>query len=68
MEKSFDQGIDGHLPEILTAACAHGHQSGFLFLVSDNKLIRQPVQAMFPNFIGYFLVAQIGFGTQTGIP
>jgi hypothetical protein len=58
-QKSLDQGLKGHLPEILTTACAHGHQSGFLFLIAYNDLIGQPVQAMFAYFIGYFLVAQI---------
>ncbi len=63
--ESLDQDIHGHLSEILTAACTHGHQSVRLFLVAHDELIRQPVQAMFADFIGNFLVAQIRLGPET---
>ena len=62
--ESLDQGIYGHLSKILTAACSHGHQSVRLFLVTNDKLIGQSIQAMFANFIGNFLVAQIGLGAK----
>jgi hypothetical protein len=62
--KPPDQHLKGHLSEILTAACTHGNQVGCHFLIAYDDLIRQPVQAMFPYFIGYFLVPQIAFGPE----
>ena len=65
--KSLDQSLERYLPEILAAACTHGHQIGRHFLVADDELVRQPFQAMFSYFIGNFLVTQIGHNTQTGL-
>src|SRR5258707_10702645 len=49
-----------HLPEVFTAAGPHGHLFSRLFLFADNQLVRQLLQAMFPNFIGYFFIPQVG--------
>jgi len=43
-----------HLPEVFTDAGTHGHLFGCLLLFADDQLVRQLLQAMFPNFIGYF--------------
>ena len=56
-----------HRPEIFAAARAHGHRFSLLFLVADHQLVGQLLQAMFPNFIGNFLVSQIRFGPKTGL-
>ena len=62
------QGIHGHRPQILTAAGTHGHLHSLHLLVADDQLVRQLLQAMFSNFIGYFLVTQIRSDAQAGRP
>ena len=37
------------------------------FLVADDDLVGQLLQTMFPNFIGNFLIPQVGYGAQTGL-
>src|SRR5437762_9734592 len=62
-----DEVRQGHLPEVFTAAGTHGHLFGCLLLFADDQLVRQLLQAMFPNFIGYFLVPQVGFAAVAGL-
>src|SRR6266498_1824144 len=66
LAESRQQGLDGHRPQVLAAAGTHGYQSSLHLLVTDDQLVRQLLQAMFSNFIGYFLVAQIGLDAQAG--
>src|SRR6185503_12451950 len=66
--EALDEGIEGHRPQVLTAARAHSHASSLLFLFADHQLVGQLLQAMFPNFIGNFLVSQIAFDPETGLP
>jgi len=66
LAEARQQGIKGHASEILAAAGTHGHAVGLQLFVADDQLIRQLLQAMFANFIGYFLVAQIRCGAETG--
>ena len=61
------EGIERHGTQVLTAACSHGHRSGLLFLVAHHDLVRQLLQAMFPNFIAYLLVSQIFHDPETGL-
>ena len=68
LAEARQQGIKGHASEILAAAGTHGHAVGLQLFVADDQLIRQLLQAMFANFIGYFLVAQIRCGAETGGP
>src|SRR6266851_3280149 len=56
-----------HLPEVFTAAGPHGHLFSRLFLFADNQLVRQLLQAMFPNFIGYFFIPQVGLAAPSGV-
>src|SRR5438046_4780775 len=62
-----DEVRQGHLPEIFTAAGTHGHLFRCLLFFADDQLVRQLLQAMFPNFIGYFLVPQVGFAAVAGL-
>ena len=61
------KACERHLPEILTAAGTHGHRPACLFLVADDQQVRQLLQAMFPDFIGNFLISQIGFSAETRV-
>ena len=68
LAEAREQGVQGHRPEILAAAGSHGHLCSLHFLVADNQLVRKLLQAMFPNFIGNFLVTQIGRARGTRPP
>src|SRR5262249_26471918 len=61
-----DKGFQGHRPQILASAGTHGHLLRLHFLVAQDQLVRQLLQAMFSNFISYFLVAQIACDAKTG--
>ena len=65
VSEALEQGIQGKRPEILAAAGTHGHRFGLHFLIADDQLVRQLLQAMFSNFIGYFLITQIGRRPET---
>ena len=49
--KAFNQSIKCHLTEILTPARSHGNFVRCFFLIADDKLIRQSIQAMLVYFI-----------------
>src|SRR5689334_8977802 len=66
LQEARQQGVDGHGAEILAAAGTHGHRFSLLLLIADDQLIGQLLEAMFANFIAYFLVAQIGRHPQAG--
>src|SRR5262245_27164296 len=66
--EAFDEERQIHLPEILTAAGAHGHLACRPLLVAHDQLIRELLQAMFSDFIGYFFVPQVRFDAEAGRP
>jgi hypothetical protein len=64
--EATDKILDSHLPEVFTAASPHGHLLRRLLFFANDQLKRQLLQAMFPYFIGYFLISQIGLNANTG--
>src|SRR5262245_1018010 len=66
LPEAFDEDRQIHLPEILTAAGAHGHLACGPLLVADDQLIGELLQAMFPDFIGNFFVPQVRFDAEAG--
>ena len=61
------EGVEAHGPEVFAAARAHGHRSSLHFLGSHDQLIRELLQAMFPNLIGNFFVSQILQDPESGL-
>src|SRR5689334_1311102 len=61
------EGFQGHRPKIFPGARTHGHVFSLHFLVAQDHLVRQLLQAMFSNFIGYLFVAQIRDGAISSL-
>jgi hypothetical protein len=59
IQQAFNQGLGGHLPEILIATGTQSDQPGGLFIITNNDDVRPLQQAMFAYFIVYFLSTQI---------
>src|SRR5262245_24082952 len=57
--QAIGEGLERHGPEIFAAARAHGYRVGLHLFVADHQLVRQFLQAMFPNLKGNLLVSQI---------
>src|SRR5690606_19262760 len=56
----FDEGLDGHRPEILTGPCAYSHGPILLLAVTHDQQIRHSLQRMLANLIADLFIAQIG--------
>src|SRR5262249_3921689 len=67
LAESSEQGANGHRPEVLAGAGSYSHLCRLHLFGGDDQLIRQFLQAMFSNLIGYFLVAQIGVDAEPGV-
>src|SRR5664279_4147529 len=64
--ETLNERIQRHGPQIFARAGPHGHQTSLQLLVAQDDLVRQLLQAMFSNFIGYFLITQIGGDPEAG--
>ena len=61
----FGKGLQCHLTQIL-AASTYGHQPALFFLVANDDLVRELLQAVLADFIAHLLVPQVDFGAQAG--
>src|SRR3990172_7457410 len=66
--EALDEGLYRHLAEVCTGAGPHGNRLRRHLFVTCDDLIGQLLQTMFTDFIGYFLISQVGFRAQPGPP
>src|SRR3954469_3008428 len=62
IEQALNEVLYRHLAEVFAFAGSHGNCLRRHLFVTQDDLIRQLLQTMFPNFIGYFLISQVVSG------